>query len=113
MHELSLCENILQMIEQQAKDQKFTRVLTVCLEIGQLSCVEPEAISFCFNEVMSGSVADQAELKIVMLAGLAWCPTCYHHFEILQRYDECPNCGRYDVQIVKGEHMRISELEVI
>ncbi|MBZ4201670.1 MAG: hydrogenase maturation nickel metallochaperone HypA [Methylovulum sp.] len=113
MHELSLCENILQMIEQQAKDQQFTRVLTVFLEIGQLSGVEPEAISFCFDAVMAGSVAAHAKLVIVPQVGLAWCAKCYHHFEIQHRYDECPICGSYEFQIKKGEHLRISELEVI
>ena len=31
---------------------------TVWLEIGQLSCVEPEAMRFCFDAVTRGSVAD-------------------------------------------------------
>ncbi|MBL8499629.1 MAG: hydrogenase maturation nickel metallochaperone HypA, partial [Nitrosomonas sp.] len=38
MHELSLAESILQLIEDAAVEQQFTQVKTVWLEIGQLAC---------------------------------------------------------------------------
>jgi hypothetical protein len=49
MHELALAEGILQLIEVAARDQGFTKVRTVRLEIGKLSIVERAAIRFCFD----------------------------------------------------------------
>ena len=43
MHELSLLEGVLSIIEDNADTQGYTSVKKVCLEIGALSCVEPEA----------------------------------------------------------------------
>ena len=43
MHEMSLCEGILQTLEQQAEVQDYQKVRTVWLEIGALAGVEVEA----------------------------------------------------------------------
>ena len=37
MHEMSLAEGVLQIIEDSAKSQNFSRVKTVWLEIGKLA----------------------------------------------------------------------------
>lgn len=44
MHEMSLAENLLQILEASAETQNFRRVRGIVLEIGQLSAVEPEAM---------------------------------------------------------------------
>ena len=45
MHELSLAENVLQIIEEAAQAQGFSRVKTVVLEIGRPAAVEPVKVS--------------------------------------------------------------------
>jgi hydrogenase nickel incorporation protein HypA/HybF len=40
MHEMSLAEGVLQLIEDAARQQNFEKVVTVWLEIGQLSGAE-------------------------------------------------------------------------
>ncbi len=112
MHEMSLCESILDIIEQQAREQQFAKVKTVWLEIGALSTVESEAMRFCFDAVMLGSLADQARLEIIDVKGQAWCLQCARSVVIEQRYDSCPHCGSFQLQVTAGEEMRIKELEV-
>jgi len=112
MHEMSLCESILDILEQQASEQNYHKVSTVWLEIGTLSSVEPDAMHFCFDAVMQGSIADKARLEIVTVQGQAWCSLCNKNVIIEQRYDTCPVCGDFQLQINDGEQMRIKELEV-
>ncbi len=112
MHEMSLCESVLQIIEHQAKAQQFRKVTAVWLEIGALSGVEPEAMRFSFEVVMQGSLAEQARLEIIELPGVAWCMPCAREVLVQQLYDECPHCGSHQLQIVDGDQMRIKELEV-
>lgn len=112
MHEMSLCESVLQVIEQQAEAQQFRRVTAVWLEIGALSGVEPEAMRFCFDVVMQGSLADGARLEIMDAPGVAWCLLCAQNVAVRQLYDQCPHCGSHQLQIVGGDQMRIKELEV-
>ena len=112
MHEMSLCESILDILEQQAEKQDYHKVGTVWLEIGALSSVEPDAMRFCFDAVMQGSIADKARLEIVHVPGLVWCQQCSKNINIKQRYDPCPVCGDFQLQVIDGEQMRIKELEV-
>lgn len=113
MHELSLCEGILQIIEQQASVQNFHKVKTVWLEIGKLACVEVESMRFCFDVVMQDSIAASSTLEIVEIPGQAWCLNCQKNVLITQRYDECSCCGGFQLQITDGEQMQIKELEVV
>ena len=87
MHELSLCEGVLQILEEQSLQQGFGRVNTVWLEIGVLSGVEIEAMRFGFDVVIKGSIAEGARLEIIDIPGTAWCMQCMDTVAIRQRFD--------------------------
>ncbi|MES9945888.1 MAG: hydrogenase maturation nickel metallochaperone HypA [Candidatus Thiodiazotropha sp.] len=112
MHEMSLCEGVLNVLEEQALSQGYSRVKQVWLEIGSLSGVEPEAMRFSFDAVMNGSIADGARLEIIHLPGEAWCMQCSKPVQVSARYQPCPVCGSYQLQVTGGDEMRIKELEV-
>jgi len=112
MHEMSLCESILQTLEQQAEVQHYRKVRTIWLEIGALSGVEIDAVRFCFDAVVQGSLAEGARLEILEAPGQAWCLPCGCNVPVQQLYDECPLCGSHQLQVNGGDQMRIKELEV-
>ena len=112
MHEMSLCQGMVQIIEEQAKAHAYARVKTVRLEIGPLAAVEPEALRFCFDAATRGTLAENAKLEIVTMAASAWCFSCGETVTILERNGVCPNCGSYQVQVTGGDELRIKELEV-
>lgn len=112
MHEMSLCESILQVLEQQAETQHYRKVKTVWLEIGALSGVEIEALRFSFEVVVQGSLAEHAQLEIIKIPGQAWCMACAANVVVEQLYDVCPQCGSHQLQVNNGDQMRIKELEV-
>jgi len=112
MHEMSLCESICQIIEENARAQGFSRVKGVWLEIGELSGVEVEAMRFGFDAVSSGTLAEGARLEIIELPGTAWCMQCQKSVPAHRRFDACPECGGYQLQVTGGDEMRIKELEV-
>ena len=112
MHEMSLCEGVLQIIESEAQKQDFKHVKRVILAVGVLSGVEISALEFAFEVVMRGSVAENAILEINQIQASAWCMQCAESITINARYDACPNCGSYQLQVSGGDEMRIKELEV-
>lgn len=112
MHEMSLMQDVLEIIQEAAREKKFGTVKTVWLEIGALSGVDPQAMSFCFDAVMQGSVADGAILEILHKPGLARCMKCAKEVEISARFDACPLCGGFELQVTGGAEMRVKELEV-
>lgn len=112
MHEMSLVQGVLEIIEDMAAKERFTRVKSVWLEIGALSGVEPEAMRFCFDAVMHGTLAQGARLEIINIPGSGWCMPCGKTVELEQRHDPCPHCQNYQVQPTSGMEMRVKELEV-
>ncbi len=112
MHEMSLAEGVLQVIEDSARANGFTRVKTVWLEIGALAGVEVEAMRFCFDAVVKGTLADGTRLEIIETEGQGWCMPCSKTVPISQRYDPCPHCGGYQIQPTGGLELKVRELEV-
>ncbi len=112
MHEMSICESIMEVIEGQAVEQKFTQVLAVCLEIGPLAGVELEALLFSYEVVTRGTLAENSRLDIIELPMNAWCMLCSKKVDVKARFDACPDCGSYQVQITGGDELRIKNMEV-
>ncbi len=112
MHEMALAQGILDVLEENAGRQGFDRVRTVWLEIGALAGVEPDALSFCFDAVTKGTLAEGAQLQILAAEGRAWCLDCGRTVAVAARCDSCPGCGGFGLQITGGTEMRVKELEV-
>lgn len=51
MHEITLCQRAVELIEQQARANNAKRVTGVWLQVGAFSCVETSALTFCFELV--------------------------------------------------------------
>lgn len=112
MHEVSICEGIILLLEEQAVVQHFQQVQTLWLEIGELAGVELEALRFSFEVVSRGTLAEGARLEILQPQGRAWCQDCTQRVSVKTRYDACSECGGYQLQVCAGDELRIKELEV-
>jgi hydrogenase nickel incorporation protein HypA/HybF len=112
MHEMALTESIVDILSEEARRQGFGRVRVVRLEIGALAHVEPAALSFCFDAVARGTVAEGAALDIIRAPGEGWCLDCGKTVPLTERFGACPDCGGRRVQMTAGDELRIQELEV-
>ncbi len=112
MHEMSLAEGIIQLIEQHAQAQNFSQVTLVHLEIGQLSNVEVESMRFCFDAVCENTIANGAALQITESPGVGWCMDCEKAISYQALYQPCSECDGYKIQVTGGNEMLIKELEV-
>ncbi|TAJ80736.1 MAG: hydrogenase maturation nickel metallochaperone HypA [Gallionellaceae bacterium] len=112
MHEMSLAEGIVQLVEDTVRADGCGKVKAVWLEIGQLAAVEQEALRFCFDAVASDTLAEGARLEIIETPGRGWCKKCEIHISVSALYEPCPMCGDFQVQVTGGNEMRVKELEV-
>jgi hydrogenase nickel incorporation protein HypA/HybF len=90
MHEMSLCESILGILESQAQTQGFERVKMVTLEMGVVSLVEPDALRFCFEAVSRDTLAEGAAFELVRTKGTGSCLDCGRMVEVDTLLDDCP-----------------------
>lgn len=110
MHEMSLAESVLGIVEESARREGLSRVRAVRLEIGRLAAVETAALRFCFEAVVRGSVAEGALLEIDEEPGAAWCFGCSATVAIERRGESCPRCGSGQLLVSGGTGMRVKDL---
>ncbi len=112
MHELSLIENVVALVEDQRRKQDFSRVRSIRLRLGALGHAEPEALRFCFDAVTRGTIVDGARLEIDIVPGEGWCASCCRTVPLEERFAACPLCGNAPVRMTAGDELRVAEMEV-
>jgi hydrogenase nickel incorporation protein HypA/HybF len=109
MHEMSITQGIVEICENSAGGR---RVLSVTIEIGELSSVIPDAVEFCFEACARDTALEGARLIIERVPARGHCLACSAEFPVRAYYEACPACGDYGVDILTGEELRVKELEV-
>jgi len=109
MHEMSITQGIIDICEKHASGR---RVLSLDVEIGQLSSVVPEAVEFCFEACSSGTLLEGARMNIIRVPGMGRCQDCGADTALTSLYDSCRSCGGFRVSVLSGEEMRVREIEV-
>jgi hydrogenase nickel incorporation protein HypA/HybF len=112
VHEMALTESIVEIAVEAAKNQGADKVTRVFVEIGELSCVEPEALQFCFAAVAAGTLAEGASLEIERIAGAGWCADCKKLVPLADRFGLCPDCGGQSVRMTAGGELKVREMEI-
>ena len=112
MHELALAESMLAVVDETARRHGAACVRTIRLEIGALASVETEALRFCFDAVTRGSIAEAARLEIDTTPGEAWCMPCGERVPLAALGEACPICGSYQLQVARGDAMRVKDIEI-
>lgn len=113
MHELSLADEIVRMVEASAVREHFKSVATMRLEAGALAGVEVSALRFALDAIVPGTCLEGAQIYIDQPLGRAWCARCVAEVEIASRADPCPLCDGYPVQVTGGNELRVLDLAVL
>jgi hydrogenase nickel incorporation protein HypA/HybF len=113
LHEISLLENVREILQDHARNQNFSHIKKITLEIGKLSCVEPDALRFGFDVVMKDTLAEKAELIMTEIDGIGLCDKCGKQVTMETLYDPCSACGNPFVTVTQGYEMKIKDLIVI
>lgn len=113
MHEITLCQRAIELIEQQARQHGASKVTGVWLEVGAFSCVETSALQFCFDLVCRGTLAEGCTLDVHQQEAECWCYDCQQHITLLtQRVRVCPQCNGTNLRIVADDGLQIKRLEI-
>jgi len=112
MHEASLAGGVLQLVEDTARREGFSRLLALRLEAGQLAGVDVRALRFALESLAPGTLLDGAQIEIDEPPGQAWCLPCGQSVAIARRGDACPVCGGYQLQPTGGMELRVVDMQV-
>jgi hydrogenase nickel incorporation protein HypA/HybF len=115
MHELSLVENILEIAETSARQDGADEIRTIALRIGAFSSVDAQALTFAFEAAKQGTMAQNAQLELEIVAVVAYCERCKLEFEVDNPFGIalCPKCNQPSAAIQRGEELELRFLEVV
>jgi hydrogenase nickel incorporation protein HypA/HybF len=112
MHEMSIAQSLIDIIQEEMDRHQATSLRSVRLNIGQLSAVVPESLSFCFEVITTGTPLEGAELIMNMVPLTGACRSCGETFEIENYAFTCPKCDSPEIDTVSGQDLSIVEMEV-
>lgn len=112
MHEVSICESIIDILREQAAAHGATRVRSVRLVIGEMSGVIEDAMRFAFEVVSRDTIAEGAELVIENRPLTARCKGCGGEFHVQGYAFSCAHCGGPEIEIVSGRELMVEDLEL-
>ena len=122
MHEFSIASDIVRNVLDTAKQNGGKKVLSIDLDIGQLTLLNTEQVVFWVKELLKDSIADEAEVKVKTVKARVACEVCRHrgsaksdqgdpfqHFIPLS----CSKCGSFQVKIEKGRECFLRRIRVL
>jgi len=111
MHEISLIENIIDIITSEMRKYNITKVSIIRLRIGKMSHVVPEALTFGFEAMSKDTPLEGAELVIENVPTKGRCDNCETEFVMTDILGICPDCGGTKIEIISGKELEIAEFE--
>ena len=102
MHELSLAQNIMEIIKKEMPRYNLTKIDTVTLRIGEMAQVMPDALIFGFECLTQGTIHDGARIFIETVPVKGHCRICGQKFVMKNLGHGCPGCGETNVEIISG-----------
>ena len=112
MHEMSLAQNILEIVQKTAVLHQVTKVTKVTIRAGQLRGIIPEQLRFLFDFVAKDSVAEGAELVVQTLPVKARCKKCEGSFFVKEYQFLCPDCASEELEVLQGMELLVENIEV-
>ena len=109
MHELSIAESVVDAVLERTADR---HVSTIRLQVGRLSGVVPDALTFCFELATAGTPLEGAELEIEEPTGRAHCRGCGCGFTLRDLILLC-DCGSADVEVTSGRELQVMSVELV
>ncbi len=112
MHEMSIAQSILEIVEEYLQEYPGRKLKSVTVEVGELTAVIPESLDFCFTAITEETPYAGARLIIKQIPLTGTCQDCGEHFPIENFNFTCPKCQSTRVKVEGGDELKVSELEV-
>jgi hydrogenase nickel incorporation protein HypA/HybF len=104
MHEFSRASQIVEAVISEAEKQDAVKVIEVEIDIGDLTFLGIEQISFLYKILTDKTIAKNSKLKINQIPGRGRCDSCGYdgplsylddkQFHIIVPTFNCPQCGK-------------------
>ncbi len=113
MHEMSLAQNILDIVLSTATQNNVKKVIKINIRAGALRGIVPEQLEFCFGFVAKDTIVEEAKLEIETLPIIGKCKQCQHEFSVEEFRFICPECEHEDIDVLQGMELLVANIEAL
>ena len=122
MHEFSIADEIVKNVLETAKKNRGKKVVSILLEIGELTHLNGEQVSFWIEELFKDSVAEGAEIKVKTIKARIQCKACRYKGGMGSDQEDsfrhlipasCPRCNSFQIKIEKGRECILRRIQVL
>jgi hydrogenase nickel incorporation protein HypA/HybF len=107
MHELSLAQEVVDLVSREAEKNKIISVSEILIEIGDLSGIEADAFETALDLITKATILENALKQIIRIPGNGRCTACDIEFEMENILSTCPECNAYPSEIKGGKEFRV------
>lgn len=112
MHELSVAQSIVEIIQHHVPQSDWESVSAVRLKIGMAAGVVAGSLEFSFQAMTAETLLRHARLEIESIPIRIHCNTCGATTENELGFALCGTCGNTDTTILSGSELYITEIEI-
>lgn len=112
MHELSIAQNIVEIIKQSVPDESLSNVRGVKLKIGEVSGVVTSSLEFSFMAITSNTELSLSQLLIQKIPFRLKCNSCGKESGNEFGLRICDLCGSGNTEVFSGTELQIIEVEL-
>jgi len=112
MHELSIAMNIVELAEEAALKKNAISISRVALDIGSLSGIEYDALTFAMEEAVKDSMLAKASIEYNIIEAVAVCEDCCNEFVSDDYFKTCPICNSLNTSLIKGKELKIKAIDI-
>ncbi len=112
MHELSVAQNIISIIQEHINEDQKNTVKTVRVKIGKLANILTDSLIFGFEVLTKGTYLEGVNLEIEHLPVRIRCEACGEETTIENFLFLCAVCHSPKVKVLSGYELMISEIEL-
>lgn len=112
MHELSIAQNIIEIVNDTFTKAKAKKVNGIEIEIGNFSGVELDALEFALEISLKETQFENADVDIISVEGKGRCKNCNNEFVLKSLYNDCPECKSAAIEVLSGKELRVKSINV-
>ena len=113
MHEMSLVQNIIDIVQQEMDRHGVEKLKAIHLAVGRMSAVVPEQLTLCFEILTSKTNLAGTALNIKMVPITYQCRDCHQEFTSEGFTYKCPSCNGENAELIFGRELKIECIEVL
>ncbi len=113
MHELSIAQGILEIVQGAVPADQMASVQSVRVRVGHLSGVVADSLEFCFGAIAEDTPLRGASLLIEPVPAVSECKACSRRFDVEDLAFLCPSCGSTNITLVSGMELQVAEIELL